>query len=235
MTIIAIDGPSGSGKSTVARLIAERLELPYLDTGAMYRAVAMTALKQGIDLWDGARLAKVAAELKLQMLDERVEGKLVPRVIVAGVDATTSIRTPEVSQAASAIAVHPDVRQRLVSRQRNWVMNRNGGVVEGRDIGSVVFPGADMKVFLTAEDSERARRRQADEHAVGFGDMTTDDAHKEITERDHRDSTRSASPLKVAEGAFVVDTSDKDVEEVVIEILSELRRRSSDALPARKA
>ncbi len=231
MTIIAIDGPSGSGKSTVAREIAERLRLPYLDTGAMYRAIGMVALKRDVKMGDGAALGKLAAEVKMQLLDERSEGKLRPRIIVMGVDSTTDIRTPEVSQAASGVAVHPEVRERLVRRQRNWIVERGGGVVEGRDIGTVVFPDADLKVFLTASDEERAKRRQTDTDAPGFDSLSDEDTKRQLAERDQRDSSREASPLAVADGAFVVDTSDKDIDTVVMEILTELRRRSGGSLP----
>lgn len=231
MTIIAIDGPSGSGKSTVARLIAERLQIPYLDTGAMYRAVGLVALNRGIDFADGSGLEKIAAEVKLQLLDERKDGKLQPRIVINAVDSTNQIRTPEVSQAASAVAVHPAVRERLVRRQRNWIVERGGGVVEGRDIGTIVFPDADLKVFLTADDEERVRRRQLDAEAPGFESMSTDDATRELQQRDQRDSTRSASPLAVADGAMVIDTSGQDVDEIVISILAELRRRMGGQLP----
>ncbi len=234
MTIIAIDGPSGSGKSTVAREIAERLRLPYLDTGAMYRAIGMVALKRDVKMGDGVALGKLAAEVKMQLLDERSEGKLRPRIIVMGVDCTTDIRTPEVSQAASGVAVHPEVRERLVSRQRNWIVERGGGVVEGRDIGTVVFPDADLKIFLTANDEERAKRRQTDMAAPGFDSLSDEDTKRHLAERDKRDSSRQASPLAVADGAFVVDTSDKDVDTVVMEILAELRRRSGGSLPTGK-
>lgn len=226
MTIIAIDGPAGSGKSTVAREIAQRLNVPYLDTGAMYRAIGMVALRRDIKMGDAGALGKLAAEVKMQLLDERTEGKLRPRIIVMGIDSTDEIRTPEVSQAASGVAVHPEVRERLVRRQRNWILERGGGVIEGRDIGTVVFPDADLKVFLTANDEERAKRRLQDQGATGFNSLSTEDARAQIAERDHRDSNRSASPLAVADGAFVVDTTDKDIDTVVLEVLTELRRRT---------
>src|SRR5262249_34275309 len=161
---------------------------------------------------------------------ERIAGKLVPRIMVNGIDSTAEIRTPEVSQAASAIAIHPAVRERLVRRQRNWVIERKGGVVEGRDIGTVVFPDADLKVFLDASHEERVRRRTEDRHAVGYDQMSSSDVTAAMQERDHRDSSRDASPLSVASGAFVVDTSDKDIEEVVMTILSELRIRNGGQL-----
>ncbi len=231
MTIIAIDGPSGSGKSTVARELAERLHLPYLDTGAMYRVVGMVALQRNADLRDGAALGKLAAEIKMQLLDERQTGKLQPRVIVSGQDASFDIRSPEVSQAASSVAVHPEVRERLVRRQRNWVLERGGGVIEGRDIGTVVFPDANLKVFLTADDRERARRRASDAQSPAFGHMADNEAEKELAERDFRDSNRRASPLAVPDNALVLDSSTKDVDEVVLEILAALRKLFGGELP----
>jgi cytidylate kinase len=235
MTVIAIDGPSGSGKSTIARLIAERCNLPYLDTGAMYRSVGLLAIKKNVAYSDGAALVKLATEMKIQMLDERVDGHLVPRVVLNALDVTQGIRTVGVSQAASAVAVHPELRERLVKRQRTWVELRGGAVVEGRDIGTVVFPDAELKVFLTADDEERVRRRQADENAPGFQGLSTAQAEKELAERDHRDSTRAASPLTPAPDALVVDTSGRDIDEVVIGILVELRQRMGGELPAGKS
>lgn len=214
MDVIAIDGPSGSGKSTVARIIAERVDIPYLDTGAMYRAVGLVARQRGVAFDDAHGLAALATETKMQLLDERRDGKLVPRVIVNGVDVTDEIRTPESSEAASAIAVHRSVRERLVKRQRTWVTERGGGVVEGRDIASVVFPDAVLKVFLTASEEERANRR-----------------NEAVTKRDERDSTRAASPLTATPDSILIDTSGRDVEDVVMEILSELRKHYGGELP----
>lgn len=231
MTIIAIDGPSGSGKSTIAKGLAERLRLPYLDTGAMYRAVALMASRKGIDFHDDVKLTKVAAETIMQMLDERPEGKLMPRIVIAGADETLNIRSPEISQGASAVAVHAGVRERLVSRQRNWIMNRKGGVIEGRDIGTVVFPEADLKIFLTASAEERVKRRQDDENAPEFSNLSSEQTHQELAERDARDSGRSHSPLEAAADAIVVDTSGQDIDEVIINILSELRKRCGGELP----
>lgn len=230
MTVIAIDGPSGSGKSTAARLIAERLELPYLDTGAMYRSVALVALRREIDLNDAKTLAKIAVETKIQLLDDRDdEGKIRAQVLVNGVDATLDIRTPEISQAASAIAVHHAVRERLVRRQQNWVKERGGAVVEGRDIGSVVFPHATLKVFLTAGEHERMHRRRSDSHAPEFAELSAQEAVAEMAQRDRRDSTRHASPLVVPEDAFVVDTTGMKIDDVVDVILLEVRERLASA------
>lgn len=195
--MIAIDGPAGSGKSTVSRALARRLGLARLDTGAMYRAVTWAALRRGVDPADQAATAGLAETVALEV-DERV--------VADGTDVTEAIRTPEVSGAVSLVAANPGVRATLVARQRAWVAARGGAVVEGRDIATVVFPDADLKVYLTASPAERARRR-AEEGAVA------------LAERDRIDSTRAASPLGVAEGARVVDTTDRSVEDVVEEVL----------------
>jgi cytidylate kinase len=205
--VVAIDGPGGSGKSTVAREVARRLGWAHLDTGAMYRAVTWAALRAGVDPSDGAALASLAAALDLQVGD---------RVLVDGVDATTGIRSPEVTSVVSAVSAHPAVRAELVRRQRRWVAGHPGSVVEGRDIGSVVFPGARVKAYLTASEEERARRR-AQEMAHAPAGVAA-----ELARRDRLDSTRAASPLTVAAGALVVDTTDRTVDEVVQAILGRL-------------
>src|SRR3954469_10195062 len=150
MRVIAIDGPAGSGKSTVARKVAERLGLDYLDTGAMYRAVAFAALRRGVDPDDQEPVAKLAHDIEISVDDE---------VKVNGIDATIEIRGPEVTRAVSAVAANPHVRTEMRRRQQEWAGEHGGGVIEGRGIGSVVFPGAKLKVYLTASDDERARRR----------------------------------------------------------------------------
>jgi cytidylate kinase len=186
--VIAIDGPAGSGKSTVARMLAERLGLDYLDTGAMYRSVALAALRHGTDLDDTAALAALAASTET--------------------DTTGAIRTPEVNAVVSRVAAVPEVRAELVKRQRAWAQARGGGVVEGRDIGTVVFKDdAELKVFLTASEEERARRR-------------SDEA--DPAARDRVDSTRAVSPLKPADDALVIDTTGRSVEEIVDEVISKL-------------
>ncbi len=197
--LIAIDGPAGAGKSTVSRAVAERLGLERLDTGAMYRSVAWQALRDGVDPGDGAAVAKIAATAELEV------GR---RVVMNGHDITDAIRTPEVSRAVSNVAANPEVRRELVKRQRAWAAGRPGGVVEGRDIGSVVFPDATLKVFLTAAPDERARRRGHDESADG------------VARRDRLDSTRPVSPLVTAPDAHVLDTTGRSVEDVVEEVLS---------------
>jgi CMP/dCMP kinase len=197
-SVIAIDGPAGSGKSTVSRALADRLGLDRLDTGAMYRAVAWAALDRGIDPGDAASVAELARSLTLSV-GERVEAD--------GVDITEAIRGPAVSGVVSVVAANPDVRAALVDRQRRWLVERGSGVIEGRDIGSVVFPDADVKIFLTASAGERSRRRP-------------EEGADALNRRDRLDRTRSASPLSVAEGARVIDTTDRPVEDIVDEVLA---------------
>ena len=201
MRVVAIDGPVGSGKSTVAKAVAERLDLPFLESGAMYRVVAWAAVRRGIDLEAADELTTLAAELDMEVGE---------RVLVDGDDVTGDLRSPEVGRAVSAVAATEGVRTELVRRQREWVEGHGGAVVEGRDIGSVVFPDAELKVFLTASAAERARRRSLDE--------TADD----LARRDLLDSTRAVSPLIVPQGAVVVDTTGRPIDDVVDEIVAML-------------
>jgi cytidylate kinase len=198
LPVIAIDGPAGSGKSTVSRALATRLGVDRLDTGAMYRAVAWAALDRAIDPSDRAAVAELARGLHIG-IGERVE--------VDGTDVTEEIRGAEVSGAVSQVAANPAVREVLVQRQRQWMAERGGGVVEGRDIGSVVFPDADVKIYLTAAADERARRRP-------------EEGSDAISRRDRLDSTRQASPLGVADGARVIDTTNRPVEEIVEQVVT---------------
>jgi cytidylate kinase len=215
-TVIAIDGPSGSGKSTVARGVAAALELDVLDTGAMYRAVTLAALESETPLDDGAACAKLAATH-----DIRVEAGV---TTLDGRDVSTEIRGPAVTQAVSTVAAHPAVREVLVAQQRAWVDAHGGGVVEGRDIGTVVFPGAPLKVFLTASDDVRAERRRGDELAAARPvDVAT--VKESLERRDALDSGRAASPLLQAADAVVVDTSNSDADTVVAELVRTLRER----------
>jgi cytidylate kinase len=198
LPVIAIDGPAGSGKSTVSRALADRLGIDRLDTGAMYRAVAWATLDRHVDPTDQASVAELARTLDLT-IGERVE--------VDGTDVTAAIRGAEVSGAVSVVAANPGVRVVLVERQREWMAERGGGVVEGRDIGSVVFPDADVKIYLTATVGERARRRPEEGGAA-------------LSRRDRLDSTREASPLGVADGARVIDTTARPVEAIVDEVVA---------------
>jgi CMP/dCMP kinase len=208
--VIAIDGPAGSGKSTVARALAERLGMDYLDTGAMYRAVAFAALRRGIDPDDADLVARLTDGLELDVAD---------KVTVDGVDATIEIRGPEVTRAVSTVAANPAVRKELNRRQHEWAEARRGGVIEGRDIGSVVFPEAAVKVYLTASDAERAARRSKE-----VLDMNYDEVAADIARRDHIDSNRTTDPLTVADGAIIVDTTATPIEDVVEQVLALLAR-----------
>ena len=196
--LVAIDGPAGAGKSTVSRAVAERLGLDRLDTGAMYRAVAALALERGTPPGDADAVAALAATATIEVGE---------RVTIDGLDVTGLIRSPDVGQAVSVVAANPEVRRHLVERQRAWAGAHGGGVVEGRDIGSVVFPGAELKVYLTASADERARRRH-------------DEAPEGVARRDRIDSTRDASPLREAEDAHRLDTTGRTVQDVVEEVLS---------------
>ena len=204
-TVIAIDGPAGAGKSTVGRAVAARLGLEYLDTGAMYRAITFAALRRGIDPADADDVASLANAVEMTL-----DGS---SVVVDGVDATVEIRGREVTAAVSAVAANGRVRSELVRRQRAWVAEHGGGVVEGRDIGSVVFPDATLKLFVTASPRVRAERRVAE---IG-GDVA--DVEASIIERDRKDSTRAESPLTEASGAVTVDTTGLSVDEVVARIM----------------
>lgn len=210
--IVAIDGPAGAGKSTVARALAHRVGVQYLDTGAMYRAVTWLALRSGCDLSDDQAVGEVAERCVLHVgLDD---------VVVDGHDVTQEIRQSEVTKAVSIVAANPRVRTEMRRRQRQWGEARGGGVIEGRDIGTVVFPDAIAKLFLTANPRVRAERRVAE---VG-GDV--DEIEAQIVERDRLDSTRSDSPLAESSDAIVIDTSDKSVGEVVDELVRLVEERS---------
>jgi cytidylate kinase len=210
--IVAIDGPAGAGKSTVARALAHRMGVQYLDTGAMYRAVTWLALRSGCDLSDDQAVGEVAERCVLHVgLDD---------VVVDGHDVTQEIRQSEVTKAVSIVAANPRVRTEMRRRQRQWGEARGGGVIEGRDIGTVVFPDAIAKLFLTANPRVRAERRVAE---VG-GDV--DEIEAQIVERDRLDSTRSDSPLAESSDAIVIDTSDKSVGEVVDELVRLVEERS---------
>lgn len=201
MPLIAIDGPAGSGKSTVARAVAARLGLPYLDTGAMYRSVAWAALRHGVDPTDGPAVAALARRIDIA-LDDTVH--------VDGVDVTDAIRGHDVNRSVSAVAANPEVRAEMVKRQRDWAVTHQGdGVVEGRDIGTVVFPDATVKVFLTADVGVRAARRSEE---------------TDIARRDRLDSTRNTSPLSRAADAIEIDTTDTEVDGVVEQVLALVAR-----------
>jgi cytidylate kinase len=214
MTVLAIDGPGGAGKSTVSRLLAHRLGLEHLDTGAMYRALTWALLQAGLDPTDQAGAAELAARIDIEV-EDTPQGQL---VTVGGADVSSQIRSPTVTGAVSVVSAHPPVRQELVRRQRQWVQRRNGGVVEGRDIGTVVFPEARLKVYLTASPEERARRRAVE----ASGGRSVVKVAEDLSRRDRMDSTRRVSPLTVAPDAVVIDTTDMALEAVVEDLMSRL-------------
>jgi cytidylate kinase len=216
--VVAIDGPAGSGKSTVARAVADALGLPALDTGAMYRALTWAVLDARVDPGDAPAVIGVAQRLDLDVG---------PPVRVAGRDVHDAIRTAEVSEAVSVVAAVPEVRVLLVAAQREWIEVHGGGVVEGRDIGTVVAPGALLKIYLVASEEERARRRQrqddaAEALATNQG-SSLDATQAAIRRRDAIDSGRAASPLAAADDAVVLDTTGLSVGDVVAEVLSRYR------------
>ena len=211
--VVAIDGPSGSGKSSVASRLAGRLGIGHLDTGAMYRALTWAVLDAGLDPADAEAVTQLARACRIELADGAAS------VRIDGHEVTSPIRGPEVTAQVSAVSAHPGVREEMVRRQRQWVGDRGSAVVEGRDIGSVVFPGAALKVYLTASEEERARRRAAQDEIIGGSEAAV---AADLARRDRLDSTRTASPLAVADGAVVVDTSDRSIEEIVEDLMSRL-------------
>ena len=208
--IIAIDGPAGSGKSTVAKLVSARIGIPYLDTGAMYRSVAFAALRSAVDPEDAESVGNLAREMVLTMDPTGA-------VVVDGVDATIEIRGPEVTRAVSIVAANPAVRTEMRQRQREWAQAHGGGVMEGRDIGTVVFPDARLKVYLDASPEVRAARR-----AKEVSDLSYESVASDLARRDAHDQTRAHDPLTVPDDAFVIDTSDLTVDDIVERILDRL-------------
>ena len=199
--VIAIDGPAGAGKSTIAKALAKAMNIEYLDTGAMYRGVTFEVLRRGLEATDIDAVARVASEVQFEQTASSLH--------VNGIDATQAIRTAAVDAAVSHVAANSAVRRELRERQREWITSHGGGVVEGRDIGSVVFPDATLKVYLVASPIVRAKRRVA-QHGGDVNEIA-----RAIAERDERDSTRDDSPLRQMPDAVVVDTSDRSIDEVV--------------------
>jgi CMP/dCMP kinase len=217
--IVAIDGPAGSGKSTVARGVARRLGFAYLDSGAMYRAVTLLALERGVDLDDGAALARLASEAQVE-LREREHDYV--QVILNGRDVSEKIRAPQVTGASSSVAAHAEVRSAFLKKQRQLISSGDH-VVEGRDIGTVVAPNAELKVFLTADADERARRRTAELERRGLRSEARE-VQAAIEQRDQLDSTRSAAPLRVAEDAVTLDTTGLEAEQVIEQVVELVER-----------
>jgi len=209
--VVAIDGPAGAGKSTIAKALASAIGIEYLDTGAMYRGVTFEVLRRGLEATDLDAVARIAREIDFVQTRDTLS--------VNGADATAAIRTPEVDAAVSHVAANSAVREEMRTRQRSWITEHGGGVVEGRDIGSVVFPDATLKVYLVASPVVRAKRRVA-QHG---GDV--DEIARAIAERDERDSTRDDSPLRRMPDDVIVDTSERSVDQVIDEIRGLLAAR----------
>jgi len=207
--VVAIDGPAGTGKSTIAKELARTLGLPYLDTGAMYRAVTVAALQRDVDPDDAERVAAIAETAEIVVDDDGVR--------VDGLDATVEIRGPEVTRAVSIVAANPQVRAELRAQQRDWARKHGGGVIEGRDIGTAVFPDAVLKVYLTARPDVRAARRAKEVTDLDYATVAAD-----LARRDALDQGRAHNPLMVADDAVVIDTSDMTIDEIVADLVHRL-------------
>ncbi len=219
--IIAIDGPSGAGKSTLGRMLARKLGLLYLDTGAMYRAVAYAALRSDASTTDAEAMAKIAREAHIDLVGDPDS----LQVLLDGRDISHEIRNEQIGHAASMISAIPEVRRELVRRQRE--MGAHGGVVlDGRDIGTVVFPDADIKFFLTATPEQRAERR-FDEERRREADLNYEEVLHDINARDRRDASRADSPLAIADDAIVLDSTELSIEDVFERILEVVREREA--------
>jgi cytidylate kinase len=221
--IVAIDGPAGVGKSTTSKRVARVLGIPHIDTGAMYRAVALKALRAGADLADAARLEQITADSSIEFFTQDSE----LRTRLDGEDVTEAIRAPEVSMAASTVSAISSVRRLLVAKQQE-LGRRTGGVLEGRDIGTKVFPETPHKFFLTARPEVRARRRLLDLQAKGISE-SFEKVLGEVLQRDRQDTTRADSPLKSDETYQAIDTSDMTLDEVVERIVSRIHTSTSHA------
>jgi cytidylate kinase (EC 2.7.4.14) len=217
---IAIDGPSGAGKSTLAKRIAKELGIIYLDTGAMYRAVALKAIRLGIDTRDREKVSRLMDDIDISV--DYQDGT--QRIYLDGEDVSSAIRTNEVSMGASNVSAFPEVREKLVALQQEIARN-NSVVMDGRDIGTKVLPDAGLKIFLTASPEERARRRYEELKEKGILDKTFEELVAEIQERDRNDSTRKYSPLKKADDAVEIDSTGKSVDEITAVIMDMVRER----------
>ncbi|MBA3711579.1 MAG: (d)CMP kinase [Pyrinomonadaceae bacterium] len=218
--IIAIDGPSGAGKSTLGRMIAREFNLLYIDTGAMYRAVALAVTESGVSTSDRAAVAEVTGRAVINLRGDPDS----LRVMLDGRDVSDEIRSERIGHTASVVSAIPEVRRELVRRQREMGARSGGVVLDGRDIGTVVFPAAAVKFFLTAVPEARAKRRY-DEERVKAQEHTFEDTLADINARDRRDSTRADSPLAIAEDAVVIDTTELSIEDVFARMVDVIRDR----------
>ncbi|MDQ3258491.1 MAG: (d)CMP kinase [Acidobacteriota bacterium] len=218
--IIAIDGPSGAGKSTLGRMIAREFKLLYIDTGAMYRAVALAVSESGVSISDAGLVAEVTRRTVINLRGDPDS----LRVMLDGRDVSDEIRSERIGHTASVVSAIPEVRRELVRRQREMGARSGGVVLDGRDIGTVVFPAADVKFFLTAVPEARAKRRY-DEERVKAQEHTFEDTLADINARDRRDSTRADSPLAIAEDAVVIDTTELSIEDVFARMVDVIRER----------
>jgi CMP/dCMP kinase len=214
--IIAIDGPSASGKSTLGRLLARALSLLYIDTGSMYRAVALAVIEAHLDPRDTAAVTALANEIEIDLKGDPDSLS----VLLDGREVTEQIRTESVTEMASVVSTIPGVRRAMVERQR--AMGKRGAVLNGRDIGTVVFPDADRKFFLDAAPEERAERRFIEDQLKSTSSATLAETLADLNERDRRDSTRADSPLKIADDAIVIDSTGKTIEEVLAEMMKRI-------------
>ncbi len=223
--IIAIDGPSGAGKSTLGKMLAKQLDLLYLDTGAMYRAVGLAVLESGTDFAETEKIARIAERSDIRLVGDPEN----LQIILDGADVSAAIRTSEVGQAASIVSTVSEVRRILVEHQRTLGrLSKTGAVLDGRDIGSVVFPKADVKFFLTAKPEARARRRYEEDLLKGRA-ATYEQTFAEIRERDERDVSRADSPLTIPEDAVVIDTSELDLSEVFAQMMRIIEEKAAKA------
>ncbi len=222
--IIAIDGPSGAGKSTLGKRLAKKLGLLYLDTGAMYRAVAFAVLTKGESCDDRVKAAEIAQTARIELIGEPEN----LQVRLNGVDISAEIRSKEIARAASVVSTNSEVRRTLVRRQQELGRRGAGCVLEGRDIGTVVFPDADIKFFLTAKPEERARRRYREDRQRG-SELTFEETLEEINQRDKRDVSREDSPLSIAEGAVVIDTGGLTLDEIMALMLEKIEEKRQAA------
>lgn len=223
--IIAIDGPSGAGKSTLGKMLAEKFDLLYLDTGAMYRAVGLAVLQNNLNFEETGKIAEIAKNSEIKLVGEPES----LQVFLDGRDVSTEIRTTQVGQAASIVSTISEVRKILVEHQRSLgESSKTGAILDGRDIGSVVFPNADVKFFLTAKPEARARRRFEEDSEKGRA-TSYEQTFAEIKQRDERDVSREDSPLVIAEDAVVIDTSEMDLSEVFEQMLKVIEEQNLNA------